>query len=390
LTGVTEQPPTRPGDPQSGPELEFLRRWRPLIDRVGGDGGQARAAKHMNWTTSTVSRDYKGNTLPTDERLHQLCSALQLSPNETLDLALLLRRARSARRSRGRESAQLTATAPPTSSPGAGPEADTGQPRYQPGHVAPRRWDGLRDRLLGRRGRVAAGAGAVGVVGLAVVIAVAFGLFGSGAAGAGKPVAQTKTPGSADPTAQGAFSGLALEAVTIPVRSLSPTLAGAFRQGVRTAHDSTITGFVFRNRGDTGLCLSAADTGPTAGQNHDPVLVSACRRAANEIWIPEQWETNGFTFTHLVNDQYQTMCLNADKLGGLSNGHIVQLWDCYPAGNEMWDFGDWHRAVSTRTESYPLFARSGRLCLDADKYDLRVGTPVRVWTQYVAANQFWS
>jgi hypothetical protein len=369
LTGVTEQPPTRPGDPQSGPELEFLRRWRPLIDRVGGDGGQARAAKHMNWTTSTVSRDYKGNTLPTDERLHQLCSALQLSPNETLDLALLLRRARSARRSRGRESAPLTATAPATSSPGTGR---------------------LRDRLRGRRGQAAAGASAVGVMGLAVVIAVAFGLFGSGAAGAGKPMTQTKTPGSAGPTAKGAFSGLALEAVTIPVRSLSPVLAGAFRQGARTAHDSTITGFVFRNRGDTGLCLGAADTGPTAGQNHDPVLVSACRRAANEIWIPEQWETMGFTFTHLVNDQYQTMCLNADNLGGLSNGHIVQLWDCYPAGNEMWDFGDWHQAVSTRAESYPLFARSGRLCLDADKYDLRVGTPVRVWTQYAAANQFWS
>ncbi len=65
---MTEQPPARPGDPRSAPELEFLRRWRPLIDRVGGDGGQARVAKHLNWTTSTVSRDYKGDTLPTDNR----------------------------------------------------------------------------------------------------------------------------------------------------------------------------------------------------------------------------------------------------------------------------------------------------------------------------------
>ncbi|MDQ2816444.1 MAG: helix-turn-helix domain-containing protein, partial [Actinomycetota bacterium] len=92
---MTDQPAGPPDDSRSGPELDFLRRWRPLIDRVGADGGQARAAKHLNWTTSTVSRDYKGDTLPTDNRLHQLCSALQLSPNETLDLALLLRRARS-------------------------------------------------------------------------------------------------------------------------------------------------------------------------------------------------------------------------------------------------------------------------------------------------------
>ena len=50
---MTDQPTGRPGDARSAPELEFLQCWRPLIDRVGGDGGQARAAKHMNWTTST-------------------------------------------------------------------------------------------------------------------------------------------------------------------------------------------------------------------------------------------------------------------------------------------------------------------------------------------------
>ena len=82
--------------------------------------------------------------------------------------------------------------------------------------------------------------------------------------------------------------------------------------------------------------------------------------------------------------------LNADNLGGLHNSRIVQLWNCYPAGNESWDFGDWHRAVSAGGRAYPLFVRSGRLCLDADKYDLRVGTPVRIWAQYAVANQFWS
>jgi hypothetical protein len=99
---VTDEPDGPLSIQRSEPELEFLQRWRPLIDRIGGDGGQRRAAKHLNWATSTVSRDYKGDTLPTDERLHQLCSALRLSPGETLDLARLLRRARSARRDRVR------------------------------------------------------------------------------------------------------------------------------------------------------------------------------------------------------------------------------------------------------------------------------------------------
>jgi hypothetical protein len=178
--------------------------------------------------------------------------------------------------------------------------------------------------------------------------------------------------------------------VRIPVRSLSPSLAAQFRQG-RTQRAVTVLGFEFRNRGAAGLCLTAVNTGAKAGQNHDPVLVDTCARTPNQIWIPLQWQVDGFRFTHLVNDQYQSMCLNADNRGGgMRVGRIVQLWDCYPAGNEAWDFGDWRTAVSTSGRSYPLFARSGRLCLDADKYDLRDGTPVRVWTQYAAANQFWS
>jgi hypothetical protein len=393
---VTEQPPVRSGDPRSGPELEFLRRWRPMIDRVGGDGGQARAAKHLNWTTSTVSRDYKGDTLPTDERLYQLCSALQLSPNETLDLALSLRRARSARRNRVRvPGAQVTADAAATAAPGQ--DGTAGEPPYQPEHAAPPHRGGRRDWgglwgwgwLRGRRGRVVTAGLAVAVAG---VIAVAFGLSGTGGTGrppAAKSADQTKTAADPSPAVKGSFPGLGLDAVPIPVTSLSRALAAAFGTGP-TARAATITGFVFRNRQDTSLCLTAVNTGPKAGHNRDPILVSSCRRTANQIWIPEQWETKGFRFTHLVNDQYQTMCLNANNLGGMQNGHIVELWDCYPAGNEAWDFGDWHQAVGASGKSYPLFATSGRLCLDADKYDLRVGTPVRIWTQYAAANQFWS
>jgi hypothetical protein len=375
---VTEQPPGCPGDQPSPPELEFVRRWRPLIDRVGGDGGQARAAKHLNWTTSTVSRDYKGDTLPTDERLFQLGNALQLPHREMLDLASLLRRARAGRRDRLRISRANLPAAPaalePTVTsdwlPGSYPSAEP------PGqHARPRAW------FRGRRGLAAV----LSAAAVAAVVAVVLVLALPGSSAPAKPAAHGQTSSGV----LGSFPGMTMESVRIPVRSLTPALAAQFRQG-RTAHATTVTGFVFRNHQAAGLCLTAPDTGAKAGQNHDPIVVSICHGAPNQVWIPLQWEVKGFRFTHLVSDRYQSMCLNANNLGGLDNGRIVQLWDCYPAGNEAWDFGDWHAAVSAGTRSYPLFARNGRLCLDADRWDLRDGTSVRIWTPYPAANQFWS
>ena len=432
---MTEQPPGRPGDQPSLPELEFVRRWRSMIDRVGGDGGQARAAKRLNWTTSTVSRDYKGDTLPTDERLFQLGNALQLPHREMLELASLLRRARAGRRDRLRTSRTnrpgppaaiepaMTSVWPPSGQPAPGPLAPAeppssfgpvassgpanlidpaaSEPSYvlaqspgtpgayhaaeSPGsfhsaeppglHARPRAW------FRGRRGLAAV----LSVAAVAAVVAVVLVLALPGSPTPAKPAAHGQTPFGV----LGSFPGMIMESVRIPVRSLTPALAAQFRQG-RTAHATTVTGFVFRNHETTGLCLTAPDTGAEAGQNRDPIVVSTCRGAPNQVWIPLQWEVKGFRFTHLVSDRYQSMCLNANNLGGLSSGHIVQLWDCYPAGNEAWDFGDWHAVVSAGTRSYPLFARNGRLCLDADKWDLRDGTSVRIWTQYPAANQFWS
>ena len=242
-------------------------------------------------------------------------------------------------------------------------------------HARPRAW------FRSRRGLVAV----LSVAAVAAVVAAVLLLTLPGSPPPAKPSAHGQ-PASG---VLGSFPGMTMESVRIPVRSLTPALAAQFRQG-RTAHATTVTGFVFRNHEAAALCLTAPDTGAEAGQNRDPIVVSTCRDAPNQVWIPLQWEVEGFRFTHLVSDRYQSMCLNANNLGGLSNGHLVQLWDCYPAGNEAWDFGDWHAAVSTGTRSYPLFARNGRLCLDADKYDLRDGTSVRIWTQYPAANQFWS
>jgi hypothetical protein len=409
---VAEQLSGRPGDQPSPLELEFGRRWRSMVDRVGGDGGQARVAESLKWTTSTASRDYNGETLPTDERLLQLCRALRLPDREMLELSALLRRARAARRDRLRalraESPGLLPDAAASAGSGAavtsawpasGPVTPSGTAAVpgSPRDAGPPQGAGPPPSLGGQhvtgrrtwfRGRRLAAVLSVAAVPAVVAAVLVFILSGSGAPRA-KPAAQAKTPASTRPVAKGAFPGLALVSVRIPVRSLSPALAAQVRQG-QTLHALMVTGFEFRNRGATGLCLTAVNTGAKAGKNHDPVLVDTCAGAPNQIWIPLQWQVDGFRFTHLVNDQYQSMCLNADNRGGgMRQDRIVQLWDCYPAGNEAWDFGDWRTAVSGG-RAYPLFARSGRLCLDADKYDLRDGTPVRLWNQYRAANQFWS
>jgi hypothetical protein len=227
------------------------------------------------------------------------------------------------------------------------------------------------------------------VVGLAVVVPAGLRAL-PGLAGPAWSPPPAGSSANAVRLAYGAFPGLALESVQIPVRSLAPSLAAQFHQG-RTAHATTVTGFEFRNRGAAGLCLTAVNTGAAAGKNGDPVRVDTCARTPNQIWIPLQWQTSGSTFTHLVNDQYQSMCLNADdRGGGMRAGRIVQLWDCYPAADESWDFGDWYYYVKTGNRSFPIFSRSGELCLDADKFDLRDGTSVRLWTQYAAANQFWT
>jgi transcriptional regulator with XRE-family HTH domain len=95
---VTGQSVGNSGDQQlSSQELEFLRHWRPLIQRLGE---QKQVAETMAWSTSTVSRDYRGETLPNDERLRELSNYLKFPPDRRVELAVLLRRARDARQAR--------------------------------------------------------------------------------------------------------------------------------------------------------------------------------------------------------------------------------------------------------------------------------------------------
>jgi hypothetical protein len=288
-------------------ERDFVRHWRELVDRAGG---QSVVARRLRWSTSTVSRDYKGEQLPKDERLVQLCRFLEMSREEAASLAMLLEKARAARRAHpARKESQV---------------AQPGQP------PARRSWP--------RIPAWAAGVAVTAVVALAVM-------------------AWIWPTGSASPTAG------------------APPSAAAPQPGPKP------TG---------GPCLGAMTTGRRAGQNRDPVRVWDCSLTASEIWIPEQWEVRGARFSWLVNDEYQSKCLNADNIGGLAPDRIVQLWNCYSSNNEEWDFGDWYSGLRSGASSYPIFVKFSDLCLDADKFDLRDGTTVHIWNQYPTASQFWS
>jgi hypothetical protein len=386
--GVTEQRRGQrpgkqwPGEQLSRQEFDFLQRWRELVDKIGGDGGQTRVARRLKWSTSTVSRDYAGITLPSDERLEELCDYLRLPRGRRVELAVLLRQARDAQHARRKTGSAPTAqTSALVPDPGGsilarGTAATMVQEEAAPHHqgaATPGPGPAQPGRSWRPRSRwIAAAVAAVATVTAAVLVWHPW--------------------DGAQPGVRGTYPGEGLKAVAIPVKSLTPSLAAAFRQG-RTAGAVTVTGYEFRNAEDDSLCLTAVDTGPTAGKKRDRVEIAACRLAASQIWIPEQWEIDGSRFTRLVSDKYQSMCLNASNRGGLGNGHQVQLWRCFRvnnAGNESWDFGDWYRNVKPGVHSYPIFLPVDRFCLDADKNDFRDGDGVNIWNQWPTANQFWS
>jgi hypothetical protein len=353
---VTEQP----REPLSREELEFLGRWRQQIDRLGGSGGQKRVAEVMDWKTSTVSRDYQSKTLPSDQRLRELSNYLKLAGPQRHELEILLKLARDARHARRkagspRPFAQTSALVPGREEPAGAPAIGSARPT--------RRW-------LPRRPRIA--------VAVAVVAVAAGVLVWSSQGGA-----------QAELAVRGSYPGEGLKTVPIPVKSLPPKLAALFRHG-RTARAATVTGYEFRSAQGKSLCLTAADIGSAAGQDRDPVEVATCGLTANQIWIPEQWEVNGSTFTHLVSVRYPSKCLNAKKInGGLTSGQPVMLWNCYRANNESWDFGDWYRNVKPGHHSYPILLHTDRLCLDVDDAYGESGA-VDIQTQQAAPGQFWS
>jgi hypothetical protein len=192
----------------------------------------------------------------------------------------------------------------------------------------------------------------------------------------------TMSPPALPPIAGG--TSTRVKATQLPVNTLSPTVAAQVGQ----SPGSTIAGFVFANEADN-LCLSANTTGPAAGANGDKVRLWHCDFTKDEIWIPVQWETSRNNFTWLVNYQYPSKCLNADNTGGLIKGNRVQLWDCYQAVNEYWNFGDWYDSVTQQATPSHIHLKSGTFCLDADKYNLGEDDQVLIWPAYQAKNQLW-
>jgi hypothetical protein len=353
------------------PERQFNRRWRELIDQAGG---QKLVSRRLGWSTSTISRDYTGKTPPTDERVRQLSEYLKLGHAEREKLRDLLESARRARQARKLDAgpaprAALGSSPVPENGPGVTsvPSGDRGAPS---------------SRMRGRRQIFAVGAGvAAGIVIAATV------LFWQPWSRPGHG-ARATLAAAAGPAAKGGYRGIGVKTVVIPTSSLTPALAGALRTG--RAAGASVEGYVFRNVEDTSLCLTAVGTGPDAGHNGDRVEIAACDGAADQVWIPRQWETGGSRFSQLVNFRYQSKCLNARNIGGLGNGHRTMLWNCYQSTNEYWDFADWFRKVKADGQAYPIFVESGLLCLDADKYDFEDGDAVNIWTQYRTENQFWS
>jgi transcriptional regulator with XRE-family HTH domain len=375
-----------PDEDTSSEEREFLRQWLPLLlDRLGGggDGAQKRIAERMDWPSSTVSRYCTGKSLPDPKRLRELCNYLRVPAGQQAQLAGLLQQAQRARQARLKVVARhnqpeaparvaetrVAETAEDPVTPGmAPPLVSLAETFREPAATPPNRQS--RPARYGRRRAPWIAVAAA----IAIAAAAAFAWYSRGnAAPAG---------------VLGSYPGAGLATVTLPVTALTPSLAATLDQG-RLAGAASVTGFEFRSAQDHRLCLTVADTGPLAGIVRDQVGVAACARTANQIWIPEQWEINGSAYTHLVSDKYQSMCLNADNIGGLDSGHRVQLWNCYyPANNESWDFGDWHQAVQPGRRSYPILLHTNRLCLDADTDGLS-GDAVTIRTQYAAANQFW-
>jgi hypothetical protein len=188
---------------------------------------------------------------------------------------------------------------------------------------------------------------------------------------------------------QGSYPGQGAKAVSVPVGSLATLLRTQFHQSKIAKAEN---GYEFRNALNPSLCLTAADTGPLAGQKGDPVELAACRLAANQIWIPIDWDINGNSYAHLVSGRYQTMCLDSEKIGTTTSpGNPIMLFTCrYPAGNQGWAFEDWYQNVAPGRQSYPLcLSNSVQHCIDADKHSgLTPG--IRLWNQQAIAGQFWS
>jgi hypothetical protein len=164
-----------------------------------------------------------------------------------------------------------------------------------------------------------------------------------------------------------------LQLSTTPVQvSLAPILAKMNKQHIREggfgqrSSRTMVSGFFLQvDVGD--LCLNSSPVDPASDGDGDSVHLEKCDRANSQIWVPIQFDIDGYYSAWLINYAYPWLCLDADKSNGLVGGSQVQLWTCHSldGANERWNFGDLRDQTRSPGSYGSLCISKTSLCLDA-------------------------
>lgn len=159
--------------------------------------------------------------------------------------------------------------------------------------------------------------------------------------------------------------------VTATQVSLAPILAKMNKQHIReggfgqTSPKTMVPGF-FLQANVGNICLNSSPVDPASDGDGDSVHFETCDRANSQIWVPIQFDIDGYYSTWLISYAYPWLCLDADKINGLVSGSQVQLWTCHSLDgrNERWSFGDLlDRTRSPSSYGYLCLSKTS-LCLD--------------------------
>jgi hypothetical protein len=217
-------------------------------------------------------------------------------------------------------------------------------------------------------------------------------LAAAAACAAAASIAGFATAGPASAAVQSTPAGAArLILRKVPLRAgLSPALKALLARAGASPASTTWYGYELLNLEKSTinpLCLDAQSSGSLAGKDGDKVQLWTCNETNNQVWIPVNWEYNGDNWSVMVNDQYQSMCLNAVDAGGLANGRHVQLWNCDVGGfNQIWNFG----AFENGNTKGLYLDNSSPFVLDAQSQHIGDGDQVQIWQPDGLLNQQWA
>jgi hypothetical protein len=186
------------------------------------------------------------------------------------------------------------------------------------------------------------------------------------------------------------FSGpLYLKLAKLPVSALPAVLRARIARG--ESPDSIYTdAFNIENQEPKNTyCLDANDSGSTAGTNGDKVQLWTCTGKDNQYWYLGEEDSDGNYA--VVNDEYQSRCLNADDTGGLGDGSKVQLWGCGGEANDMWNMTYWQDEITVDCMAFPIYLQSDNYKWDLNAVSQHIGDgdQVQIWTPVGGANSAW-